>query len=496
MRNNKVRCRKGGLAALFILLLGIQAAHAVSGYAITAAKRQRFLDKEAVPEQAMSSVGRGCATTHPGKIIRITIENNQLVSTDTIYKETFARYPTFNLDGTRIAFFRYSAYIGSDGNLVNGDGPRYLSIMNVDGSNVKDIVEVSSSDDYGALEWPVNDGGNWLYYRNQGTQEIWKVNTEDPSTNQLVWAYGSSRKWELSADGTKAIIQGASAGQGSYPHGYGNVPHLFPPTTQPHLDNITGEKPGGCNGAISPSGDFIARFSGGAHVKLFFHRYSAPNHIPWEEMRSSEFWPTWQGSNWNSTVDIEGKQDWPRWSCNSDKWIASSITASKEHGGVIGGSNTGGNQCLVNWVDKIAIKTTYNKVGDQYTQDKKYETRYWATAGDFYVKGVPSGCYEDSSGNFINALTRETVEPSEVVRGQSVSQSRDPHQAWAEAGAVVFGSHARRSVRIFDLHGAVVFSGVTEGHRIDVPSIKRGQMLVVSVTAPGLAPQAQKLVVR
>ncbi len=148
-------------------------AGAVDGIAVSAAFRQtKPLNKELTPGRQIASSGRQGNNIGPGKIVRADIRGSAVAGMDTIYKETFARYPLLSFDGAQVAFFKYQAKL-ENGELVGADLPAMVSVMNSDGSNVRDIITLGT--DYGnhcSIDWPV---GDWIYYQKLGTWSIWSV---------------------------------------------------------------------------------------------------------------------------------------------------------------------------------------------------------------------------------------------------------------------------------------------------------------------------------
>ncbi len=390
LRNVEAYMKKHPIISLAVISLNMSV-FAVNGTAISAVMREG--DRNVVYECRLARYGRQSNTIHPGKIVRMRIENSKVTSCDTIYKKTWGRYPTFNANGSRIAFFRYSSETG----LSNYDASTEklsVSVMDPNGTNVKDLYTFSTYEkEYLSMDWPV---GDWVYFQGMDEHTIYKINVTNPGEAQKVTDYCSFRKWDLNLNGTVSGLQTPTQST----CGYGNYLHQFPPNAA----SIGGSqicKFGGCNIATSPSGKYSGFFSNTSHDRM---RMGDAQSCESDIVLVSEM-EQWCGEK------LGQSQDWPRWSCNSDKWVSTMV------GNKIAVNQTGGNQVLVNWVDKEAIKVSRNR---HDINRNTGQIRIWNTAGDFAVDGIGYGCYESIDGEILDAGTGEPC--------SSVAVSRSSHQ--------------------------------------------------------------------
>ncbi len=438
---------------------------AVDGIAISTAFRQtKPLNRELTPERQIAPAGRQGNVIGPGKIVRMVISDNSVASVDTIYQETFARYPTLNFNGTKVAFFRYQAKLEND-QLTGADKPAMLSVMDTDGSNVQDIVTLGTEYGYHcSIDWPV---GDWIYYQKLNSYEIWKVKYNDPSTNQLAHNYNGYvyRKWELAATGQDAAMQCKNEGNK-------NLPHEFPPTYRIPISTWGNKCAVGCNAHISSSGLFMGHFSNSAHTYIRMNRWAAPNNcLSWVDIQSTDM-EAWAGENISGGLD--GSMDWPRWSANSDKWICVNI------GPRISMNSNGGNQVLVNWRDKQAIKVTQNTLYDD--RPDLDTVVYWNDAGDFWINHGCLNVYEDTLGNLIDPTTgQEMSECVSVEARESNVKPQAPRSVSLHQGRMHFGQ-GRHVVRMFDCTGRLIYSEQVLLESWEIPQgLRKSGMVMLQV---------------
>jgi hypothetical protein len=323
-----------------------------------------------------------------GHIVKFTITNGAVVKTDTLYKSNLAGYPALNIQGNKVAFIR------KDGQKVN----KYLSLMDVNGNNVRDLDTFpgyyQDFDRRAIIDWPA---GDWIYYNKKGADlvapdDVWKVNINDLSTQQHVFTYKNYTSFSLSLDATKASITASTCSNASA--WYCNVPHVFPPASEPS-DNWPTAVSYGCGSYISPSGNYHVHFQDQAHTIIGVNtlNWSSRTATATFDIRQNPTMAQW--ANLPQDTVGAGKMWYPRWAVNSDKWICALA------GDAYPKSNY--HQLLVNWVDHQAIVTPDGPelneaicklgLGDQMERN--------CEAGDLWVAGGPCGSYEDVNGAWI-----------------------------------------------------------------------------------------------
>ncbi len=340
---------------------------------------------------------------HPlrGSIQRFDIKDNTVVDSQIIYScaDGIAHMPCISQDGKKVAFFRDGQ--GFDNCQITGGGGDYVSIMDIDGSNIENLVQISSDNVFDnnspdrLMDWPA---GDWIYYQKPKSAEVWRVNI-NTKENEKVATYPSGFwRWNLSADGSHAIARAD-----------GNYASAFP-----SLNNRCDISAGGCNHCLSASGRFISGYgrihTGTKTVAWPYkgeYRYdntyegrtmskSGHNSFDfaewkWDTQTSYRFGDQRNdrvvfrhisymlGTRWlKEQIGRENIGDWCefiRWAANSDKWVLQRIYESRE--GI-------SNQVLYNWVDREAILTSRNGSGAKYGDEACYT--YCNTAGDFWVQ--------------------------------------------------------------------------------------------------------------
>jgi len=129
MRNKVV-----SLCLVLVLSFGYQA-FAMNGFAVSSSMARG------------SHLGPAGGNPWPylGPIIKYSIQNNAVTKCDTIYKEYWAGYPVLNVLGTKIAFEREDLKGGFD-TMPENAHYRYISVMDADGKNVRDLDTVDRWD--------------------------------------------------------------------------------------------------------------------------------------------------------------------------------------------------------------------------------------------------------------------------------------------------------------------------------------------------------------
>ncbi len=162
-----------------------------------------------------------------GDIVSYRVENDVVVTQNPIYTKTAAMFPVFNGTGDKIAFFK-----------VTG-GKTILAAMDRDGGNVKDLVTFPEESFEGLHDWPL---GDWVYYFDQGTFDVWKVNYNDPAQKEKVVTYHKLRRasfWSLNLAGDKGVYLNFDCSGDSPDNLWCNIPHDFPFESSPRLGNLS-----------------------------------------------------------------------------------------------------------------------------------------------------------------------------------------------------------------------------------------------------------------
>ena len=331
-----------------------------------------------------------------GSIVRYRIGGDAVTSSDTIYSKAngYAYYPVINLEGTKVAFYRWGT-------------PSQIAVVDLASKQVTNLAALPA--DPGnemPLDWPA---GNWIYYvlpQNPGdddpvvrqSTEIWRVNVSTKANEKYVYINDGRvpmpptpsgwgplfpafiRRLEISLDGTRAAIQGNNF---AHPDGsYYNVNsvYCFPPPGGTVSDDgacYIGNPGASCNISLSCSGGYCAGYISGWHDLLTTGKLPGAIGPSIADLQLNTI-ESWYGQ------DIGQGAELVRWARNSDKWVLQQIAFS---GLEVGG---GSNQVLANWVDHKAIRTSHNIKGDHWS----------SCTGDFWVDGgaANAGKYEGADG--------------------------------------------------------------------------------------------------
>lgn len=253
----------------------------------------------------------GCPPYHSlGTLYVFEVHDDQVVN-KTLIHDGCSRWPTFNIEGTHIAFVRYES------------GDAWVSVIASSGGEVRDLVEIATDadgfNDKGHLSWP---SGDWIYYNgggrnDEGARYIRRVNWQTGIDEPVVTLEYAVWQWNLSADATRASLD---VHEKDAPHN-SHVQYEFPG------DGLLGEdkiQAYGCNNSISPSGNWFLYTTDAGHVTVQFNN--------WE--KDSGFAVTSRDYNaWGVNTDQiamvcgedtitvgKGFQD-NRYSANSDDWF-------------------------------------------------------------------------------------------------------------------------------------------------------------------------------
>jgi hypothetical protein len=337
---------------------------------------------------AMTNISEGAKT---GKIVKYVIRNDTVAQCDTIYKATWVRKAVLSPDGSRVAFLRLDAKTVG-GQYQPGNGNRYISVMDIDGRNVRDIATFANSggSDLGriTIDWPA---GDWIYYVSPSVTNGWsvcKVAVADSSSKRCLFTYGKFRfgTWSISIDQSKAVIV---SGMCNYTlngttQDWCIMPHTFPPSSEPTRDGFTTDCYSGCMATMLAGGNYYSHFYSGTHDKFMVNSWAPPSQCLSAITVTCVDIATMLKTTVQNTGDI---LDGLLGSTNSDKWVC--VEGFRFRYGTI--------HMLVNWVDKKAIKLSGHSmvaaVSDTAIQRCEIP-------GDFRVSGGPAGCYQTAQGTW------------------------------------------------------------------------------------------------
>jgi hypothetical protein len=354
------------LISVLFLVLQIQAASTVSGFAVAA--------------QWEGGYDGGFGGF--GKIIRYDIVDGQTVNTTVLY-DGRGRFATINPDGQRIAFIRHTGELWANGYLYPSD----IVVMSASGGTPEVVVE-GLPDGYtrSFLDWPE---GDWLYYglgststdgsyeamaSNIGFSEVWKVNVNTKEKMKIHSFMGVDCQcdlriwqWNLNNNATRAVVRPIEGPNHSLADG------LWRYELSSFPDGVVKLERGdendavfwGCGDAISPDGSHVMYLTGRDHQQVAFQNWDKEV-VAEYNMGTMAGWGEFFGRGMDNS----------RWSSNSDKWIC--VASGWDNRGGAGGSN----QVLINWIDHEIVRTSNGLQGSDF----QCET------GDFWVaNGEPSG---------------------------------------------------------------------------------------------------------
>ncbi len=385
------------------------------------------------PERNLYRAGSGFG----GKLIKYTIVDDgpkkiKIAQVDTL-TDLVSSYGRINLEGTKVAFIHWNATLKN--NQLSGAGDQcYLSVMDIDGSNLQDLIEVACPFGRPNYDWPE---GDWIYYEKygkrpsdgkmRGSNQIWRVNVNTKQNEMFTCqTNGIGQLWNLDASGNFQ----AGAFDGGYYNG-SNIPlaSCFPAPGGKLMDcaffwhdlNTQERIPwdGGCNMAISATGRYLISHEDGGHKTLnpkrWYHGENNGLYFIDVSGRSGlelgikvdEELLAWSGE---TDITFQNSER-PMWSNNSDQWMMQEFGDSK-------GTHKGGADCwLINWCDSIALKVTDNEgLFNGY--------HHQSTAGDFWVKPpageegkiqTANGSWVDIEGSHLLPMDDPYDEPSKPL---------------------------------------------------------------------------------
>ncbi len=374
---SRTRAVMGGLVMGLVALVWVAPAMAMDGFAVAA----RF--GITGPGGMSASNSQHYNQTKSQGLWRFDIADTKVVATSRIC-DYRALYPAISPEGDRIVFFRQNTKVDENGEPVGAeDTTWHLSVMNADGSGLKDLLTFGK-DLVGTarLDWPV---GGYVHYQRPKTEQtkgdvqVWRVNVDDPKKNELVMNFtpepgpnGTLDRFSLNITGDRLALRALHTPYGSNDV-YATWPMKDPQDGKAKAvgSSRDGDKGGRirrCMVQISPSGKYMATFNNYGHQEVMIHQWDwQSNEVRFRKMVSRDMFAQWFG-------EASGGGHFIRWSVNSDKWF----TMVK-----------GQNMMVVNWVDEQAIQMP--REGGKRTHQ---------CAGDLWVNG-PAGSYETSKGPWV-----------------------------------------------------------------------------------------------
>ena len=354
------------VASAITVLLSTIALYAADGFAVsidlTGLKKGVNAGNAVNTMDSLASLGR--------KLVGYDIVNNKATNERVLCADKCI-YPKINIEGNRIAFYR-----------KDSGGKWHLSLINPDGSNQKDLLDLASKC-YCIIAWPK---GDWIYYikpsstKTTGTGEIWKVNVANASQNSKVWGCNEIVRFSLSADADNAALR-------AWPDMNNNAYESFPPSD---LNDGAAKPVGGsyeeirgteltisrCNIQVAPSGRWVFTYIHYNHMLVSIHKWDHTKN----EVELLKQGPGRGEQAAASGLPVQGKGSYIRSCSNSDKWYAEICGAylTFDYGNVI-----------VNWVDSQAISLgEYKMPGDFWVKPPAgKEGQIQLENGSWYVVG-------------------------------------------------------------------------------------------------------------
>ena len=447
-----------------------------------------------------------------GSIVRYDIKDNKVVNVDTIHSmsEGVAHMPCISQDGKIVCFFRgKNSYVNG---AVKEGSSAYITVMNKDGSNKRNIVEftgsLASTSIYRSgydrqIDWPA---GDWIYYAGPKNAQVSRVNYKTGQVEKNLANYGADpwmRRWNMSADGKRAACTN------------GSWCSEFP--------NISGTRStdcGGCNLTLCASGRFSSSF--GVHPcgqkDIPIPDIIQPDSCEGRGMETSQHchfsfadwdWKTGKVNKamancphtmvkyntvgcWLGIDSVGRGGEWIRWAANSDKWVLHHAGWGPSGAGDV--AKYGSNQLIYNWADLTAIFTSKNpKNNTDITGDRSISR--CTMAGDFWVQPpkdeyigthyetiygtwLPLGTYPEGPlpAYVINSGSVAVESPQELV---AMNNPQEFSIMRTDNGYMLhFATQATGTVTLFNAAGSRVFSARIDGHSIHIPATIHGAYIL------------------
>jgi len=410
-----------------------------------------------------------CDASFAGSIDLFTIQSGAVTKTDTLYKRElgYAFNPAFNMEATKVAFYRANKGPGSSGTscaAVNG-GKNTISMINIDGTGLMNICDLPTDiPRESGLDWPA---GEWIYYVYPNAvrystdpkpmtdnNEIWKVNYRTHE-NVKVCKFQSQgkdepnctffRRFSLNLTATYMGVQGIQKYNCTDPSWFCNNSVPFPGNCNINAGG------GGCNLAISASGNYAVRWNGDHTLNIFDKNSWAPAGIPNPpgQLYIRDF-----AINGSVGADAEVM----RWAVNSDKWFLDQVGWYGHASGIFQGSE----QVALNWVEKVGIRISNNGKKPLDTNPAGGGVIYTGNEpGDLWIDGGAAavGKYEDASGNWQPVPGYVPTENAYVPVLCSTSRQLSVSADGLGNVRIDLPRPDRATVRIVDTKGRAVVSG-------------------------------------
>ncbi|MBD3321360.1 MAG: hypothetical protein GF350_09730, partial [Chitinivibrionales bacterium] len=351
---------------------------------------------------ATDGIAVSCQINHGNNrtyLRRFIIKDDDVVSIDTLYTaqvsgDNGCRWATLNVDATKVAFFR-----------KNRSGKIWVSVMDIDGSNREDLVEVQGRGN-GYMEWPIGDE---IYYNAASGHNIGclddsryfrKVNAVTGDDTELATLQCDLAEWGCDIYGQKATMV-----FGECPPcdngGRGIAAYEFPGNGTLDYQTKIGW---GCGNSMAPSGNYFSYWTDSWHSQPQIHTLNSDFSTSKEiQMAPADYngWATNSpfditcGSQSGITIGTGGEE--PNWSCNSDQWVCYQFGWPPESRFLRCGSNT----TLINWQQERAIMVSKDHRGKciwdvdgQQCDSHSQQPRLSNEAGDFWC-ATPDEVNED-----------------------------------------------------------------------------------------------------
>jgi len=453
------------LLSTVFLVLAVSPARAINGVGVYCAWHSPFAGDQWSPENGFLR----------GPILKVTIQNNQVTRRDTLFKQV-GENPAISLDGKMVAFFQWGmqlSYSGGQYHIVSGTGsnPCYLSVMNIDGSNLQNLVQTATLGDWtiagegcAVLDWPA---GDWIYYEKPcKSGEIWKINYKNPAQNTKVCGYALDpakkdgiRRWDLSLDAQWSATQCWQKTGWMF----GGIT-AFPLTNNDPMQTTKGGLPG-CNQSVSCGGNYVAHYITAPHSECTVQKWvKTTATFDWSKTTNHNIGDL---SSWGAgTIVVPGRggADLIRWSVNSEKWFMRQIGWCDQAMDMAKGTNS----IAVNWVDHQA----FNMSQTRQPSCTSVSLSECAEAGDLWVDFGTANAdkWEDAAG-VMHSIGTTTIGAGRFSIGDAVMGA----MLTLSNGLLDIRASGIFSVTILDAHGATIntVNGFGPG-MIDISALKPG----------------------
>ena len=409
------------------------------------------------------------------RLMQYNIKDDKVAGEQVLVPGDFTcHWPAINHECTQVVFFKHDM----------SSGDNYLSMVPVDGGEVKDLVKLNSLAEYhgdGFLDWPK---GAWVYYnlgrKNEGSSYLRRHNVETGADELYIKFNTYLYTWGMSGDAKRMhVLQHVPLEGGDK---RGRYKYLLPGdgTLDPAM-----ALGGGCNNYISPSGNYLCNLSDAGHANLSVYTWDM-NEDGESSFRytiradSMNLWPSnvaedekMTCSN-GRTYQVGSGYDLTRWAVNSEKWICGRIGWTPKGRFM----DCGANQVLVNWADKKIIRVSNNprtcKSSDQAGQCDLHVDgpRQVNEAGDFFVLGPDS---DIDAVNISNDYLKRGAQVQALLKDNVNIYTKQNKDLLIE-----FGDTGHHTISIADMQGKriIQLSGNARLEAIDGHHFAGGMYLV------------------